>query len=965
MKALRNLGVAAAASFLVLLVFAIPAQAAYGIHSFKLGFVNPDGSPTTVAGSHPTAIKTTLEFNTVVDPGLGETIPDGNLKDLIIKLPAGFVGSAQAVPACSNEDFLHLNGSGKPSCPDDTAVGVSATKSRGGYFPDPVYNLQPTPGTVVRLGFIAFNSPVTIEVGVNQKPPYNVSSALVNVSQATGIFKGFVELWGVPAAHEHDPFRGNCLGAVSEAGPNPGEEFLSNGICESSAPEAPFLTLSRACQGPLAASYATDSWQLPGTSTPGDEPDLSDPRWLTGAATIPPTTDCSELSFGPTIAAQSPTTAESPSGLDFDLNVNDPGLTEVGKRAGSDIERAVVSLPQGFTTNPSVAGGLGACTIAQYEAEALEFSPSTGCPESAKVGTVEVTSPLIGQTLDGQLYVAKQGANTFGSLLALYMIIRDESLGILVKQPVRVDPDPGTGRLTATVSEIPQLPFSDFHLHFREGQRAPLITPPTCGSYAVQADLFPYAEGVAPVHDTATLSVSSGAGGGACAMSPGQLPNSPTFTAGTMVPIAGVYSPFVLNLSRSDGSQQLARIDATLPQGLLGKLAGIPYCPESDIAQAASRGGEGEGAKEIASPSCPAASQVGVVTATAGAGTEPLTVTGKAYLAGPYKGAPLSLEIVTPAIAGPFDLGVVAVRTALQVDPITTQITAESDPIPTILHGLPLDLRSISIDMNRQDFTLNPTSCEPQQITGSAISTLGNAASLSQYFQASECAKLKFKPTLKLSLKGATRRAGHPALRALLTYPKGAGYSNIARAQVGLPHSEFLDQGSIGKTCTRPVLLAAACPAKSVYGTAKAWSPLLEKPLEGNVYLVGGFGYKLPALVADLDGQIRVLLVGKIDTDKQKGIRNTFEAAPDAPVSKFELTLKGGPKYGLLENSENLCRTPQRAQATFVAQSALRVSGPVAITNGCGTKAKRNKAQHGKKRKGRHGHKKGKGTKKS
>jgi hypothetical protein len=298
----------------------------------------------------------------------------------------------------------------------------------------------------------------------------------------------------------------------------------------------------------------------------------------------------------------------------------------------------------------------------------------------------------------------------------------------------------------------------------------------------------------------------------------------------------------------------------------------------------------------------------------------------------------ISLEIITPAIAGPFDLGTVAIRTALQVDPITTQIIAVSDLIPTILHGLPLDIRSISIEMNRPDFTINPTGCEAKSITGTAISTLGSTASLSQYFQAASCSSLKFKPTLRLSLKGQTRRAGHPALRAVLTYPKGAGYSNVARAQVGLPHSEFLDQGSIAQACTKPVLLAEACPAKSVYGKVKAWSPLLEKPLEGNVYLVGGFGYELPALVADLNGQIRVLLVGKIDTDKQKGIRNTFEAVPDAPVERFELTLKGGPKYGLLENSENLCRKGQKARTTFVAQNGRRVSDAVRIANECGDK---------------------------
>jgi hypothetical protein len=324
-------------------------------------------------------------------------------------------------------------------------------------------------------------------------------------------------------------------------------------------------------------------------------------------------------------------------------------------------------------------------------------------------------------------------------------------------------------------------------------------------------------------------------------------------------------------------------------------------------------------------------------------------VTGKAYLAGPYKGAPLSLEIITPAIAGPFDLGVVAVRTALQVDPLTAEITAESDPIPTILQGLPLDLRSISIDMDRQSFTLNPTSCEPKSITGQAISTLGSVAPISQYFQASDCGRLGFKPKLSLSLKGDTRRTGHPALRAVLTYPKTGAYANVRRAQVNLPHSEFIEQANLNKTCTKPVLLEGKCPKSTIYGKAKAWTPLLEKPLQGNVYLVGGFGFKLPALVAELDGQIRVLLAGKVDSGPNGGIRNTFEAVPDAPVEKFELNLKGGPRYSLLVNSENLCKKPQKAIARFTAQSGKVLQSKPTVANQC-DKGKKGKNSGGKKK---------------
>jgi hypothetical protein len=858
-----------------------------------------------LAGSHEVTQETTLAFETTAGTE-GFEVPDGAVRDVTVSLPPGLVGNTKVVTPCSTPDF------GVEECPASSRVGTALARLFGPpqEVPAEVFLLQAPPGAVARLGFHAVKVPVTIDLKVNPAPPYNVIATLHNTSNAVPIYSSVVKIEGEPAGAS-----------------------------------GPFLTLPRSCQGPQPTVFQGDSWEEPTVLTP---PKVG-PSVLT-------TSGCDSLSFGPTISASgSSHFAESPSGLDFDLEVSDPGLTEPGGRADSDIERATVTLPQGFTTNPSVAAGLSACSLAEYHAEPVEFDPSAGCPDSSNVGTVEVTTPLLDEKLSGQIYVAKQGENETGNnLLGLYMIIRNEARGILVKQPLRVDPDPKTGRLTTTVSDIPQLPFSDFHLHFREGPRAPLITPATCGSYEVSADLYPYAQaqGVAPVHRTADLTVSSGAGGSGCAATPEQQPTAFQFNAGTTNSTAGTYSPFLLNLSRPDGAQQLARIDTTLPAGLLGKLAGIPYCPESAIAQAQARSGEGGGAVEIASPSCPAASLVGTVAVASGAGPEPLYVSGKAYLAGPYKGAALSLEIVTPAIAGPFDLGVVAVRTALRVDPITTQITAESDPIPTILHGLPLDVRSISVGLDRPQFTLNPTSCEPKAITGSAISTLGNITSLSQYFQAQKCAALKFKPSLKLTLKGQTRRTGHPGLMAVLTYPKGGAYANIARAQVNLPHSEFVEQNNLNKTCTKPVLLEGKCPAKAIYGKAKAWTPLLEKPLEGNVYLVGGFGFKLPALVAELDGQIRVLLAGKIDSGPNKGIRNTFEAVPDAPIEKFELKLKGGPKYSLLVNSENLCKKPRKAIARFTAQNGTVQQTKPLIANDCKKKSRgAKKAKNGRGRK--------------
>jgi hypothetical protein len=923
-----RLALAALSALIVpLALTAAPASAAFGVHDFDFTFTNADNSTATQAGSHPFGITNTFVFNSVEDEVLKEPTTEGDFRSLFASLPAGLVADRDAVAQCTIAEFRPPGGE-VPLCGRSTIVGVADVE-----IPNPgiiqhvaVFNLVPPPGVVAEIAFAAYGIPVTVELGISPRPPYNGFARVSNAPQVFPIYSSKLTLWGVPADPVHDAERILASDPTGAGGP-------------AGEPERPFLTLPRSCTGPLPSTFDFTSWQGDTfTQTIETHDELGRPQGLGG---------CDQLRFAPTISSH-PTTAaaETPSGLDFDIDVDDPRLSEPDANADSDIRKAVVALPAGVTTNSSVAAGLGACSQARFESETIDSASGTGCPEDSKIGSVEVESPLLEdaggtpEVLDGSIYVAKQHDNQFDNLLTIDMVIKDPGHGILIRLAGSVEPDPTTGQLTTTFDDLPQLPFSHFHLHFREGRRAPLLTPSTCGSYATEADLYPWAEGAPVVHETATFTVDSAAKGGACATSAAQLPNAPTFSAGTLDPAAGAYSPFVLRLSREDGSQQLARISTTLPQGLLGKLAGIPYCSDAQIAGALARGGEGQGATELAVPSCPLGSEVGTVTVAAGAGPEPLYVSGHAYLAGPYKGAPLSLEILTPAIAGPFDLGAVAVRTALQVDPATAQITAVSDPIPTILHGLPLDVRSIAIDMGRPSFTLNPTSCEPKSILGSATSTLGSVAPLSQYFQASSCAALGFKPKLALSLKGGTRRHTFPALKATLTYPQKGAYANIAKAQVTLPQSEFLEQDHIGTVCTNPQFAAGACPKASIYGFAEATSPLLDKPLKGPVYLRTP-GHTLPDLVADLKGQIEVTLRGRVDTGKGGGIRNTFEAVPDAPVSKFTLNLYGG-KKGLLVNSENICakHAKTKAIANFTAQNGRVYNTAPTIANSCGRKSK-------------------------
>jgi hypothetical protein len=604
--------------------------------------------------------------------------------------------------------------------------------------------------------------------------------------------------------------------------------------------------------------------------------------------------------------------------------------------ATANLKDATVTLPAGMAVNPSAANGLDACSSAQIGLSSpigqtpVRFAEQpASCPNAAKVGTAEVKTPLLGKTLDGSVYLARPFDNPFDSLLALYLVIEDEQTGIIAKLAGHVEPDPGTGQLTATFAENPELPLEDVKLNIFGGPGGTLTTPIACGEHVTTTTLVPWSapEG-ADAHPSASFQTS-----GACSSSEATAPKAFSFSAGTTDPLAGAYSPFVMKLTRADGSQHLKSLDLSLPPGLTGRLTGVPYCSNAQIAQAEARSHPEEGRIERQNPSCPAASEVGSVDVSAGSGPSPVSVSGRAYLSGPYKGAPLSLAIITPAVTGPFDLGVVVVRVALEVNLESAQITAKSDPLPTILDGIPLDIRSVAVNLGRPQFSLNPTNCEAMSIGAVVGTAAGQGASLSNHFQVGSCEELKFKPKLKVTLKGSAKH-GYPALKAVVTYPQAGAYANIARAQVNLPHSVFLEQNNLNKTCTKPVLLEGKCPAKTIYGTAKAWTPLLEKPLEGPVYLVGGFGYKLPALVAELNGQIRVLLKGKVDSGPNHGIRNTFEAVPDAPVSRFVLQMKGGKKYGLLINSENLCAKPQHVIARFTGQNgAVEQSRPLIARN--------------------------------
>jgi hypothetical protein len=905
-----------------------------GLQVFWADAFDGNGRPLTQAGGHPDSAMTAFVVNSVRSKA-GALIPAADVKDVTVDLPPGFVGNPLTTPRCPQSlvaGFPVSSTSGgkvyPPLCNQSMIVGTLAAFAAGPDFGDTLasemYNDVPAIGVAGQFTaeFVApFQS---IVASVRSTEDFGVRVDAPNVATYEPVFGSAAILFG-------KPFAAN------------GSAFLAN-------PTDCKLQREQSSRGEVPSTrIKVNTWQDPLTYSAEEDPLplLTGCRALTEAWLghgREPQKESPSFSFQP-----STNQASSPAGATARLHIPQAGLTDPVKLRTSDLKKTIVTLPEGLSVNPSSANGLAACSESQVGYRGNGFpAPSpirfdeapVSCPDASKLGTVKIKTPLLEEELDGTIYLAAQDENPFNSLIALYLVVESPRFGLTLKISGEVRTDAKSGQLTAVFDNNPQLPFEDLVLRFRGGGgRSTLATPETCGHFAATGSLEPWS---AENGEALSISEAGFDTGGNCSSSAGTRPFSPSFEAGTAGTQAGAYSPLVIKVARRDGEQELKAIDFTLPKGLTGKLAGIPYCSEAAIQAAKDKSGKAE----KANASCPPSSQLGTVDTAAGVGSEPIHVAGKAYLAGPYEGAPLSSVVITPAVAGPFDLGNVVVRAPLFVDPETAQITAKSDPIPTILRGIPLKVRSVAIDIDRANFSLNPTNCEQMLVSASIEGSSGANASPSNRFQVGGCDKLKFKPRLKLRLKGSTKRIGHPALKAVVTYPKQGAYANIARAQVNLPHSEFLDQGNLNKTCTKPVLLAGNCSKKSIYGKAKAWTPLLDKPLQGPVYLVGGYGYKLPALVAELNGQIRVVLKGKVDSGKNKGIRNTFEAVPDAPVSRFVLEMKGGKKYGLLENSENLCKKPQRAIVRFTAQNGLVSQVKPKIANSCrGKKGKKSRAR--------------------
>jgi hypothetical protein len=933
----------------VLVVGITPALAELRVERFALSARNRDGTVDAQAGSHPYALTSTIVLS---EPGYA----GGDLKDVKLELPPGLVGDPNATPKCGYQEFIREENRER-LCPSDTAVGIVTTyltKQGTGTISaitEPVYNLVPQAGVAAEFGFIvANNTPVLLDATVRTGSDYGVTETVPNVNQAVVAQASKVTIWGDPAEASHNPWRGVCERELA-GGPKPleavggglreGEDELegplsgpgeepeeglpeSRGECASGAPLVPLLTNPVSCGHPRVASVSVDSWQEPGV-------------YRSKTATLPEIQGCGALSFASTLGVKPQTSvASTASGVDVGVHVPQEATLDPSGLAEADVRDTTVTLPAGLQLNASTADGLAACTTAQIgftgfsELEPVvepgvrtaQFTPVVpSCPDASKLANVRVKTPLLEGELTGGLYQAAPQnftglpENPFSSLLAVYLVAEEPKTGVLVKLAghVEIGGEPGVlglapGQIRTSFQNTPQFPFSDLNVEFYGGERSALATPAVCGSYESVASFTTWSSGT-PSGASSAFPITSGPHGAACSA---PLPFSPATAAGGGNLNAGGFSSLTTEVTRADGQQDIKNVSLSFPPGVSGVLAGVPLCGEA----------------QADAGTCGAESLIGEATASSGVGGDPYTVTGgKVYLTGPYDGAPFGLSIAVVAKAGPFVLQEgrpVVVRAKLQIDPVTAAVTAVTDPtgpyaIPQSVEGIPLNLRRLYVNINRAGFAINPTSCDPQTVTGTITGTEGGSSPVSTPFQVTNCPALKFAPTFTVSTQGHASKAGGASLDVKIQTRQGPGQApgvqeaNIRKVDVQLPKDLPSRLSTLQKACTEHqfALNPAGCPEASFVGTAVAHTPLLPVALEGPAILVSHGGAAFPDLEIILQGDnVKIALTG--ETDIKGGITySRFETAPDAPFSSFELKLPEGP-HSILgaytpNGSYNLC----------------------------------------------------------
>lgn len=894
---------------------------------------------STQAASHPGA-----GFTQIIVKHNGSNEPVGDLKTVLVDLPQGLSVNPEATPQCELTPAGKFPAAGCEVAAPGSKVGYSLVTvyvpvlGAVGPLEFPVYNLVPRPGEPARFGF---------------------DLTAVGVIELGEVFLNAGVKWD---GDYHEYF------TIHVPPPPLGTRILKNrlvfdGTTGSGGQGGAFITTPSTCFNPNQPAFATVYNTLlhadaKDEQAPEDEYDVANPAppppaFLAGSEFVESPlpkgddgqrlmpTGCDKVPFEPA-TSQAPGTNQTDSPMGGTVEVTIP-FKPGASIYQSNVRNANVSLPQGMGLNPSAASGLQACTDEQFGKGTRK---QVACPPGSKIGTVAIdTPPLPDGTLTGNVYLGTQQSRdpASGNEYRIFIDAESAGRGLSIRLVGNVSANPQTGQLTAQVHEAPQLPFDSVRVTLDSG-KGTLTSPPTCGPNKTSHSMTAWSGTPDGGPQDKGFTLTSAPGGGPCAKTLGARPFAPSFGTNDSNPKGGAFTQFAINSGRNDGNQELKGVDVTLPPGLTAKLAGVRYCPGSAIAAAAAS----SGAAQAAHSSCPDSSLIGSAAVSAGSGSNPYRTTGKVFLAGPYHGAPLSLAVITPATAGPFDLGSVVVRVALFVDPETARVHAVSDPIPHVFGGALLDIRSIAVKLDRPKFSLNPTNCSAfatsGALRGGGSDPLNPAAfssfAVSSPFKVNGCENLDFKPKLFMRIFGGTRRAKSPKLRAILVARDGD--ANIGRAAVKLPKPLILEQASLANVCTRVQFAAHDCPKDSIYGFAEATTPLLDGPLKGPVYLRSS-NHELPDMVAALNGQVDVVLDGRIDSVKGR-LRTTFDTVPDVPVSKFALTVKGGKKRGLLVNSSNLCGKKYKVIARFTGQNGKHANQKPKLRTPC----KKHKRKHHK-----------------
>ncbi len=902
----------------------------FGFSGLEAWFSNPDGTADTQAGSHPYEFTVAFGLNTTDSTSEPEQPAGGEIRNINVNLPPGIVGDPRAVPQCTLEQF-DKGGGGNPECPASTQVGEDVVSIEGELAgqpgatdQQPIYNMVPPPGVAAQFAFRLQGIITLLDAGVRTGGDDGITEHVDNIAQRAITYNS-ATIWGVPAEESHN-------------GRRVGTDCIEENGCAVGVPATPLLTLPTSCSGPLTFStealgtYQDENAFASASTVTRD--DNGNPAGMQG---------CDLLGrFNPGISIVPDTSyTDTPAGLSVEVKVpqeDEQGLLEAGQLSTADLKNTTVVLPEGMVINPGQATGLAACQPSQ-EALGTE-GPGTedpaSCPAASKVGEDEIETPLLENKIKGDVYIL--GSNPPN----LQLLVTASGEGVNLKLVGDVHLDESTGRLTTTFSETPELPFTNFKLTFSGGARAALVTPTSCGVFSSSADFTPWNTPFAPdFPETTSFAITSGPNGSACT---NPMPFSPALTAGATTDQAGGYTDFSVLLQREDGQQRISGLQFKTPEGLLGMISKIPLCQEPQAAQG----------------TCSPASQIGHTVVGAGPGPYPLFIpqTGAPpapiYLTGPYKGAPFGLSIVVPIVAGPFTLQTQIVRARIEVDPHTSRLTITTDPLPTIVDGIPADLRSINAVIDRPEFMFNPTSCAPMSFTGTATSTEGATAPLSSHFQMGSCQALKFAPNFKVSTSGKTSRANGASLTAKIVYPVGNLGSNQATSQANI-HSVKVDLPkqlpsrliTLQKACPAKTFQAnpASCPVDSIVGHAKAITPLLPVPVEGPAYFVSHAGEEFPNLILVLQGDnVTVELIGSTFISKAGITSSTFKEVPDVPIQSFELNLPQG-KYSALAANTNLCKTKLAMPTAFTGQNGavIHQTTPISVTGCAKVKAKKAK----------------------